>query len=130
MKKISYVMLVLMLAVCMLAGCAAASADSVYGKDDTNITVGEGKTFTIELEANPTTGYDWSVKISDESIVTLENREYEQQPGSEGLAGAGGVDTLKFKGQKKGTATITLTYERDFEQDSALETLVYDVTVE
>lgn len=130
MKKISCAVLALLLAACVLAGCAAASADGVYGKDDANITVGEGETFVIQLDANPTTGYDWSVKISDESIVMLESQEYKQQPGTEDRVGAGGADYFTFKGLKTGSTTLTLIYERSFEEGSASETLVFNVTVQ
>lgn len=130
MKRIVYVTLTLLLAAFFLAGCGAASAGKMYGKDDKDITVAAGETFTIELEANPTTGYDWTAKISDETVVKLENIEYHQQPVDTDVVGAGGVDTLTFKGLKKGSATITLTYERSFEEGSAVDTLVYNVTVQ
>lgn len=130
MKKAIYLILALLVVVSVLTACSSASADKVYGKDDKNITVAAGKTFVIQLDANPTTGYDWSVKINDESVVKLENQEYKQQSGTEEMTGAGGTDYFTFKGLKKGSATITLTYERSFEEGSATETLVYNVTVE
>jgi inhibitor of cysteine peptidase len=129
MKKIVYLALSMLLIAAALTGCAAASADKTYGKDDKDIAVSAGDMFTIELEANPTTGYDWSINVSDESIVKLESQEYQQQPGSEELVGAGGTDIFTFKGIKAGSATITFIYERSFEQESAVETLLYNVTV-
>jgi len=80
----------------MLAALAAAlvgcgKAEAVYGRDDTSISVNSGEKFTIKLDANPTTGYEWNVSVSDESVVTLEKSEY-QQGGSGGrgrYAGAG-----------------------------------------
>ncbi|MGE5494766.1 MAG: protease inhibitor I42 family protein [Burkholderiales bacterium] len=130
MKNIACIILSLLLLASALAGCAAGSAEKVYGKGDKDITVSVGGTFVIQLESNPTTGYEWTLNISDESIVKLENREYKQQPHTEGVTGAGGVDVLKFKGLKAGEAEITLVYERTFEEDSAVETLVYKVTVQ
>lgn len=129
MKKTTAVILAVMLALCMLAGCGAASAEKVYGKEDTNIEVKAGSSFTIQLEENPTTGYMWSVSVSDESIVKMESDKYNDESAGEGLVGAPGNHTYVFEALKVGTAQITFVYERSFEEGSAAETVVYNVTV-
>jgi len=126
MKKVS-IAFALMLVIGMTAGCAAKA--SVYGKDDKNITVKAGESFVIQLDENPTTGYQWAVTISDESIVKLDKDDYQQQSAESGVVGAGGTRILTFKGLKQGTATVTLSYERSFEENSSVETLKYQVTV-
>ena len=116
----------------MLAALAAAlvgcgKAEAVYGRDDTSISVNSGEKFTIKLDANPTTGYEWNVSVSDESVVTLEKSEYQQ--GGSGAAGAGGTQVLVFKANKAGTATIDLVYQRSWEPQEDDERLQYTVTV-
>lgn len=112
-----------------LIGCSGASADMIYGRDDTQISVKAGDTFTIRLEENPTTGYAWTADISDQTVVELAKEEYKQESAEEDIVGAGGVKELTFKALKKGEAAVTLKYERSFEEDSAVETLVYNITV-
>lgn len=128
MKKITLIAAVLLIALSLIA-CSNASAGKVYGKDDSEIAVEAGKTFVIQLDENPDTGYAWTVSISDNTVVSLENEKYEQTPVDEGVVGAGGVKALTLKGLKQGTAAVTLVYERSFEEDSAIETLIYNITV-
>jgi inhibitor of cysteine peptidase len=113
----------------VLAGCSGASADKVYGKEDTNITVSEGDAFTIQLEENPTTGYGWAVSISDDSVIKLTDDQYTTDRKNKNVEGAGGVHGYEFEALAKGTAQITFVYERSFEENSAIETVVYNITV-
>ena len=128
MMKKPYIALALLMVVGLAAGCAAKGAP-VYGKDDHNITVKAGEQFVIQLDENPTTGYQWTVAISDESIVKLDKDDYQQQSAGSNIVGAGGTRVLTFKGLKQGTVTLTLTNERSFEKNSAVETLKYQITV-
>lgn len=130
MKNVICLSLVLLIIVMAAAACANASAGKMYGKDDKDITVDTGDTFAIQLEANPTTGYDWAASISDENIVSLVSCVYQEKSVDTAIVGSGGVDVITFKGLKKGSAVITLVYERSFEKGSAAETLVYNVTVQ
>lgn len=129
MKKMTACILVVLLGLFMLVGCDHASAQKIYGKEDTIIDVKAGETFTIQLEENPTTGYGWTVSVSDESIVKPGSDQYNTESSGEGLAGAGGVHTYTFEALAKGAAQITFVYERSFEENSGIETVVYDVTV-
>lgn len=130
MKKIVIVIVMALFAVFMLTGCKSGSAEPVYSKDDTQIKAKAGESFQIELEKNPTTGYEWTMANSDESVVKLSSDEYKSTNTDPDVVGAGGVHTYTFEALKTGTATITFIYERSFEEDSAAETIVYTVTVE
>ena len=129
MKKILCLSLIFLLAAAILTGCTSVSADKIYGKNDKDITVNSGQAFTIHLEENPTTGYEWTVSISDKKTVAFISGEYRQGSGVEGIVSSGGVKILTFKGLEKGNAAVTLVYERSFERNSAAETIVYNVTV-
>ncbi len=131
MKILLKLLMVLVVALPLagLWGCSGAQDASVYGKENTEITVGAGQTFTIGLEENPTTGYQWTVTIAD-SIVELTKDEYYQAKTDPQIVGSGGQRVLTFKGTQNGETTITLKYERSFEENSTVETLVYHVTVE
>lgn len=49
----------------------------------------------IILDENPTTGYTWSYKIEDESIVKIEDENFVAASGD--LVGAGGISSLYNK---------------------------------
>jgi predicted secreted protein len=129
MKRFTGIVLATVLILSALAGCSETPQGSVYGKEDTNITVSKGDTFIIQLEENPTTGYEWRISVSDDSIVTLTRDEYAAQTKESNIEGAGGTHSYQFKSAGKGAAQITFVYERSFEENSAVEMIVYNVTV-
>lgn len=103
MKKRTGMVLVLL---CMMFGTLLSACGGEQGE----------KTLTLEREANPTTGYEWSCEISDPEVVKLVSQEYEADSKSEETAGGGGTEVFVFEGGKKGTATITLNYQRPWEE--------------
>lgn len=129
MKKTMSMVLVVLLTLVLLVGCGMASEEKVYGKDDTNIEVEAGESFVIQLEENPSTGYQWTVTINDESVVKPSSDEYVPETTDEDIVGAGGIHSYTFEALKAGVAQISFVYERSFEENSAEETIVYNVTV-
>ena len=127
MKKAVIMLALLMALAAALTGCGQTEA--VYGRDDMSISVKSGEKFTIKLEANPTTGYDWSVSVSDEAVVSLEKSEYLPDEKVSGAVGAGGARVLVFKANDAGAATIDLVYQRSWEPKEDDERLRYTVTV-
>lgn len=129
-KLKKYLILLLLLLAVFAAGCgASASGQKTYGKEDTNICVDEGKTFTIALNENPTTGYSWTYAISDEGIIAKSKDVFEAESTDTQLVGAGGMRIVSFKGLKKGSAIITFVYERSWEKNPEDEKIVYNVEV-
>jgi inhibitor of cysteine peptidase len=110
-----------------LAGCGTDTANVADGTTQVSVKVGES--FDVELAENRTTGYSWAIQISDEDVVSLTRDEYDPDQVPEGTVGSGGTRKLAFTGQAAGSATITLSYERSFEEDSATEVREYTVTV-
>ena len=94
------------------------------------ITAKVGEEFTITLDSNPTTGYQW--KLSDnltEGIVKLVKLEY-LAPETE-MVGTGGKEVWTFEGVRPGETTIDLEYVRPWE--TGVEPVVvksFGVTVE
>lgn len=127
MKKTAMALVVLMVLAAALAGCGGTQA--VYGKNDTDIAVKAGGTFTIKLEENPTTGYQWSVSVSDESVVALDKDEYVPDDKSGEMVGSGGTRVLTFKALKAGTAAIDMVYEQSWEPDPGNEKIQFSVKV-
>lgn len=90
------------------------------------ITVPAGVTFTINVNANPTTGYTWEVGF-DQSLLKLVRRF---TPSNTGMMGAGGVESFEFEGMRAGDTEVYLNYKRPFEPNNpALETKTFKVTI-
>ena len=82
----------------------------------TLVEVEVGQEFTITLESNPTTGYQWQLaKPLDEGILKFIGSEY-KAPETE-LLGAGGKEVWTFKAVNRGIAEISLKYVRLWEKD-------------
>lgn len=131
MKKLIWMLVTAMLLSSILAGCAASSVpdEKVYGKEDTQISVSTGDELTIELDENPTTGYQWSVAIGDESVIELSKDDYVSDNQDENVAGAGGTRVLTFKAKAAGNTVINMVYERSWEKSEDDETLAFQIEV-
>ena len=91
---------------------------------DTTLQADTGSTFTLSLEANPTTGYNWTETV-DGDAVRSEGGEY--VPPDEAVPGRGGHQLYTYEAVEAGTATIELTYSQAGSGDVGEQ---YTVTVE
>ena len=143
MNLVKVTLSILFIAV-MLAGCTPAvkpapepaappasipvapSAPLEFSDAAQRITVPVGVSFTINVNANPTTGYTWEVGF-DQSLLKLVRR---YTPSGTGMIGAGGVESFEFQGMKVGETEVYLNYKRPFEPNNpALETKTFKVTI-
>lgn len=86
-----------------------------------------GQEFKIGLASNPTTGYQWSVEVTD-GLSILESR-YETSCRDPGVTGCGGTSTWKIRAIKPGRQTFVGWYERPWmpRDPEPTEVLVYNV---
>jgi inhibitor of cysteine peptidase len=85
-------------------------------KNDNIIEATVGKSFTITLDSNPTTGYQWQVaRQMDTGMVELIDSQY-IAPKTD-LVGAPGKEEWHFKAIKEGKAIISFEYVRPWEKD-------------
>ena len=126
MKKIVFIM-VLMFALAALAGCN--KGDAAYGADDTAISVKSGEAFTISLEANLTTGYEWTAVVGDETVLVLDKSEYVADEAAEGVVGTGGTEVFTFNALKSGKTSIEMVYQQSWEPKEDDKHLTFNVTV-
>lgn len=137
-KPVSYrsivrsVWVIMAAAVVVLSSCAgSAEMTSLTANDDgrtVNLTTGDQ--FQVALGGNPTTGYAWTVNISDEGIVAaLDEPRYEPDPESAGQVGAGGVYTWRFTAIREGSTRVNFAYARSFEDRPPLETCTITIRV-
>ncbi|HSE24369.1 MAG TPA: protease inhibitor I42 family protein [Pyrinomonadaceae bacterium] len=90
---------------------------SIYTKADNQIVIKVGDDFVIELEANPTTGYEWQLEF-DSGMLTLLNQQF--KPKSAGV-GAGGMQHSRFRASTPGQTRIRAIYKRSWEANSLEE---------
>lgn len=107
-KSIALVMALMLLTACMGTTALAGTASG----------------FNIGLDANLTTGYDWKVAFSDETLAHLEG-SYVLMDGAENLSGAGGFYDYILLGDKEGEGTVALTYMQGDQEDTVEVTVTY-----
>ncbi len=107
------------------AGDAAGEVITTPGP----VELGVGGRATLELEANPTTGYQWELSAEpDAAIVTVISDTY--VAGGSDAVGAGGTQRMVIEGVAAGTTTLALRYVRPWESDvDPTDTATYDITV-
>lgn len=80
---------------------------------DNTIHVAAGDDFSITVESNPTTGYQWKCDgIEQETTIVEQAGEpvYHQDENPDGMMGVGGTETWSFKAVLSGEAVIQLGY--------------------
>ena len=95
-----------------------------------SVSINAGQNISINLRANPSTGYRWSVAGNDEAILPLISRDYKQREAEPGMVGVGGTLNLIFKGIKAGQVKLKLEYSKPLASEG--DTVKYfemDITV-
>lgn len=129
--KMLAVILVLSLVV-SLAAIGCGSGMKTYTQSDTNITASIGDQFVIQLESNPTTGFQWGISGSlNPTVVKKVSSKYVPGKNAQTKVGAGGVENWTFQAMAKGTTKIVMTYARPFEKGTVpAQTVTFNVTVD
>jgi inhibitor of cysteine peptidase len=82
------------------------------------MNVATGDVFAVVLDANPTTGYSWSISTQPDPsmVVSLDDLFI---PPSVTLPGAPGRECFRFQAAGAGQTRIGFAYARPFEPDAA-----------
>lgn len=88
-----------------------------------------GKSFTISLEENPSTGYSWSYKADPGlTFISEKSVSLKEEPM---MVGAPDQKTWTFQAKKAGTYKIQFDYARPWEKDTApIQSQTYIVHVQ
>ncbi|MDD2797946.1 MAG: protease inhibitor I42 family protein [Bacteroidales bacterium] len=98
----------------VLTACQTTSKSEK--KNQTNIISLIHQKFTVELESNPSTGYQWKwINETTGSKVEKIGEEFISLP-QKGKVGVGGTTKLTFKGLRKGFDTLKFVYVRPWEK--------------
>ena len=118
MKKALLISISFWLLAMFVIGCGGSQV-TAFTDSGAAIKVSANNEFTIALQANPTTGYDWQPEF-DANLLSLIKKDYKQEDHSgKQLVGSGGTDFFTFKALKAGETKITLTYFRPWETPKA-----------
>lgn len=106
----------------LLIGCSILTLSAfAQANDSISINVNKNQSsFVVNLPANPTTGYQWSVLKFDKDLLTLSDSVY-QKPETQ-LIGAGGHMLYTFTLNKSkaypDTTKLVFKYARPWEKNS------------
>lgn len=124
LKNILHAILFLMVSFGAIVGFARMSANAsmpAYDEEQLHISVGSNQPgFIIKLKSNPTTGYSWSLKSFDKTL--LESTHHQFIAAKTKLIGAPGFEEWTFNvlpaafGKKRHT-TLTFVYARSWEKE-------------
>ena len=84
-----------------------------YNSSDKEIVVPKGESFAIELEGNPTTGYDWELQFDQDKIKDIDSQHV---PATESVGG-GGKRRFVLQAVKSGDLSVRAIYKRAWERD-------------
>lgn len=115
-----------------LALAASVGACSLFASDPgpppAEVVAQPGQPFTIALDANHSTGFQWELaKPPDGDVVTHTGTTYEQEPNAP--LGSGGKEIWTFEPVAPGWAKIELVYRRPWEEMAPARIAVYSVDV-
>lgn len=85
---------------------------------------------SLTLACNPSTGYEWLVSSSDETVAQADDLEIAPQETDPYLQGAPAVHNFRITGAAAGTAEITFSYQRPWESVQPLYRFTVHVTVD
>lgn len=109
----------------LLGACSAAQTLNL-DDDGMRIELQTGEEVELVLPGNPSTGYEWVLTEAPSNLQQVDEPEF--VPESD-LLGAGGEFHFRFKAIEPGTAQLSLTYERPFEEVEPLDAFEIEVTV-
>lgn len=103
--------------------------DSVFNE---TVSVKAGKIFMVG-KTNPTTGYDWEMKVETaDSTILRFDKSFDVTPVEESrpmMCGASSLRRYDFITEKSGVAKIIFEYKRSWEKQNPAATVVYNITI-
>jgi inhibitor of cysteine peptidase len=122
--------LIVMLGVVLLLAfsCARSGGLTLHAGDDgEQVEFQKGRTFSVSLAGNPTTGYTWEPVELDEQILRQVG-EPVFTPDSDAI-GASGAQILRFRAVGRGSTALRLVYHRPWEEAEPERTFTVEVVV-
>lgn len=87
-----------------------------------------GEEFTVTLDSNPTTGYQWEIMKQDKNIVEFIDLDFSIPDNS--LVGAPGKQIFTFKAKRQGKVKLAFEYCRPWEKGAAAERKEFEIFIQ
>lgn len=115
-----------------LSGCGSSGSTSKSQGTSSTMDVKAGQDFTISLQSNPTTGFQWQIaEPLNTKVVKKVSSVYQPSQSGTNKVGAGGVEIWTFKAAGKGQDDIKMQYVRPNDKGAKpTEERVFSVTVQ
>jgi inhibitor of cysteine peptidase len=94
--------------------------------DGKTADISQGSRFAVQLQENPTTGYEWNATVT--SGLVIQSSDFSQPPQPAGLVGSGGTRTWVIKANDLGAQKFSAVYRQPWEKVTGNET-AYAVNV-
>jgi inhibitor of cysteine peptidase len=104
------------------------SSAKEYTSADQSISAAVGEQFTIKLEGNATTGFQWPSAF-DAAYLKQVKSEYVVDKSKTGMVGVGGNQYFTFQALKAGSTEVKCTYERSFDKGKDAKYATFKVTI-
>ncbi len=102
---------ILILVVFLIASCAGPYTMENSGS---TVNLGNDDPFEIELNGNPSTGYEWQIVSYDSTVIKqVGKHDYKT---SDDRIGSAGLYTFKFQTIGDGQTNLLLVYKRKWEE--------------
>jgi predicted secreted protein len=117
-------------ALALLLATSACTGDRTFDDPSQPIEVRAGSDFTIALESNQTTGYQW-VLVDSAALGPLRvvDTRYEVPRRNRDLNGAGGTERWTIQSAAAGEGVVSLVYVRPWEKTAPTDTTRFRVTI-
>ncbi|MCK5849226.1 MAG: protease inhibitor I42 family protein [Caldisericia bacterium] len=132
-KSVFSVALLLTVFLCasvVLVGCGSKAKNVDAESTELKYEMVVEDTFTVKLEENATTGYEWNFTIADADVLELVTDSFAKPDSENGMVGEAGEHTWVFKAIGKGMTQIDFNLSREWEEGSSpAETKIYNIDV-
>ena len=112
---------------CCLVSCKSVSNNGDSSLEDSWYNYSDSSIY-VQLEANATTGYEWTVSVEGSSVVVIED-EYVPDDAPLGMVGVGGTWKCKLDVVEDGQAVLHFVYARPWDKSNTAETRTLLVSV-
>jgi len=87
-----------------------------------------GKEFTISLESNPSTGFEWWTKF-DPNYLRLSNSTFIGGSEKSGMVGVPGKETFTFNARNAGNTEVIMLLLRPWENGTVAERKIFPINI-
>ena len=89
----------------------------VWEDKDKEFELSVGEKFQVNLDENPTTGFEWEIHKPGKPCIVLLSKKYVPPPKDPQVLGRGGTRIFTFKSEKPGRTELELRYRRPWEDE-------------